>query len=190
MYHMGIGFTTAQVPERAASIIADLRQRSDARNRAMVERINAHLQPVTADYEVDILPLTPNGNATERHMLTAYVTAAERVYPDRAEQVRFWAEKLGMTPAEIDAMIDDVPSFKNVIRAKLMKRGGAGYVQPGPESFPTVDEFHEMISLCGALLITSSTVLAVGASCYVGAWVTARAIRSRPHRDARPYPAR
>jgi hypothetical protein len=48
-------------------------------------------------------------------------------------------------------------------------------------------------SILAALLALSfgfSTVLAVGASCYVGAWVTARAIRSRPHRDARPYPAR
>jgi hypothetical protein len=32
-----------------------------------------------------------------------------------------------------------------------MKRGGVGYVQPGPESFPTVEEFHLFIQACGAL---------------------------------------
>jgi hypothetical protein len=32
-----------------------------------------------------------------------------------------------------------------------MKRGGVGYVEASPESFPTVDEFHEMIARCGAL---------------------------------------
>jgi hypothetical protein len=32
-----------------------------------------------------------------------------------------------------------------------MKRGGVGYVQPGPETFPAVDEFHRLIVACGAL---------------------------------------
>jgi hypothetical protein len=32
-----------------------------------------------------------------------------------------------------------------------MKRGGVGYVQPGPETFPSVDQLHEMVSLLGAL---------------------------------------
>jgi len=150
-YQMGIGFAGGQATGRAAEILADLRQRATDRNSGMLARVNAHLAPVSIDYELDVLPLTPKGNATERHILTAYVVAAERVYPDCAERVRFWAEKLGMEPAEIEAMIDDVPGFKNVIRAKLMKRGGVGYVQPGPESFSTVDEFHEMIALCGAL---------------------------------------
>jgi hypothetical protein len=150
-YQMGIGFASSQATGHAAEILADLRQRAASRNRGMLERINAYLQSVTIDYERDVLPLTPKGNATERHMLTAYAAAAERVYPDRVERVRFWAEKLAMEPAEVESLIADTPGFKNVIRAKLMKRGGVGYVQPGPESFPTVDEFHEMIVFCGAL---------------------------------------
>jgi hypothetical protein len=150
-YQMGIGFASGQAEGRAAEILADLRRRAVERNRGMLARVNAHLAPVTIDYGRDVLPLTPKGNATERHMLTAYVAAAGRVYPDRAERARFWAEKLGMALAEIEALIEDVPAFKNVIRARLMKRGGVGYVQPGPESFPTVDAFHEMIVRCGAL---------------------------------------
>jgi hypothetical protein len=150
-YQMGIGFTTGRAVGRAAETLADLRQRAADRNRGMLGRINAHLVPVTVDYERDVLPLTPKGNATERHMLTAYIAAAERAYPDRAERVRFWAEKLDMEPSQTGALIDDVPSFKNVVRAKLMKRGGVGYVEASPASFPTVDEYHEMIVLCGAL---------------------------------------
>jgi hypothetical protein len=154
-YQMGIGFAndqaTGQAAGKAAEILADLRQRAADRNRGMLARVNVHLSPASIDYERDVLPLTPKGNATERHMLTAYVAAAERVYPDRAERVHFWAEKLEVEPTEVEALIDDVPAFKNVIRAKLMKRGGVGYVQPSPESFPTLDTFHEMITLCGAL---------------------------------------
>jgi len=150
-YQMGIGFASGQAEGRAAKILADLRQRAADRNRGMLARINAHLTPASVDYERDVLPLTPKGNATERHMLTAYVAAAERAYPERSELVCFWAQKLGMEPAKVETQIDDGPEFKNAIRARLMKRGGVGYVEASPESFPTVDEFHEMIVHCGAL---------------------------------------
>jgi hypothetical protein len=32
-----------------------------------------------------------------------------------------------------------------------MKRGGVGYVQPSHDAFPRVDEFHRLITACGAL---------------------------------------
>ena len=53
-----------------------MRRRAEQRNRAMVERINAYLSPVVVDYDREVLPLTPAGNATERHMLAAYIQAA------------------------------------------------------------------------------------------------------------------
>jgi hypothetical protein len=84
-------------------------------------------------------------------MVTAYVKAAERAYPLRLERARFWADRLGMERGAIEKLIDSAPAFKDIVRAKLMKRGGAGYVQPGPEAFPTVEEFHELIVACGAL---------------------------------------
>ena len=147
-YHMGIGFTASGVPERVAGILADLRQRAAQRNRGIISRVNAHLTPVTVDYERDVLPLTPGGTATERHMVVAYVEAAKRTV---GGQVEFWAEKLNADPDRLAALIDDGPRFQSLIRAKLMKRGGVGYVQPGPETFPPVEEFHELIVECGAL---------------------------------------
>ena len=74
-YQMGVGFTTGQASGKAARILADLRQRAENRNRGLLARVNAHLGPAAIDYEADVLPLTPGGNATERHMLTAYVAA-------------------------------------------------------------------------------------------------------------------
>lgn len=147
-YHMGIGFTSGQVPADVAPILADMSRRAAERNQAMLVRINAHLAPLTISYEADVLPLTPNGNATERHILAAYLQAAERAIPN---QLEFWAEKLGVDSAQIAAILDDKPKFQNLVRAKLMKRGGVGYVQPGPETFPTVEEFHRLIIACGAL---------------------------------------
>ena len=155
-YHMGIGFTSSQVPETAASILDEVRQRAARRNQGMADRINAYLLPVTIDYERDVLPLTPGGNATERHMVVAYMRAAERFVPNPIE---FWADKLNVEPGRVATLMGDTPKFQNLIRAKLMKRGGVGYVQPCPEprrraspdTFPTVEEFHTLIVQCGAL---------------------------------------
>lgn len=147
-YHMGIGFTSSQVPDAVAPILASMQQRAAQRNRDIMERVNAYLDPVTIDYERDVLPLTPAGNPTERHMVLAYVRATERIVPDPAV---FWADKLGMAPEEITEHMADSAGFQNLVRKKLMKRGGVGYVQPGREAFPRVEEFHELILACGAL---------------------------------------
>jgi len=148
LYHMGIGFTSSRVPETVADILADLRQRAAKRNRGMVDRVNVYLDPVAIDYERDVLPLTPGGNATERHIVVAYVRATERIVP---KPVGFWADKLNIEPGQIAILMDDSPRFQNLIRAKLMKRGGVGYVQPDSGMFPTVEEFHRLILACGAL---------------------------------------
>jgi hypothetical protein len=156
-YHMGIGFTSSRVPQftdpadpcsASASILDDLRQRAARRNQGVVDRVNAYLSPVTIDYERDVLPLTPAGNATERHMVVAYMRAAERVVPNPVE---FWADKLNVEPVQVATLMEDTPKFPNLIRARLMKRGGVGYVQPDPDAFPTVEEFHQLVVACGAL---------------------------------------
>lgn len=147
-YHMGIGFTSGQAPNTAVPILADLGQRAADRNQGMLARVNEHLTPLTIDYRQDVLPLTPNGNATERHMLAAYLHTADREVSD---QVTFWADKLKLKPEQISPILSDKTSFQNLVRAKLMKRGGVGYVQPGPDTFPTIDDFHQLILACGAL---------------------------------------
>ncbi len=147
-YYMGIGFTSCQTPTAVAPILAEMRRRAEQRNRGMVERINAYLSPVAVDYDRDVLPLTPAGNATERHMLAAYTEVAAN---HCADAVTFWAEKLSMAPEQVAAQIGDVPKFQNAVRSKLMKRGGVGYIQPGPEAFPTVEEVNRLVIACGAL---------------------------------------
>lgn len=147
-YYMGIGFTSSQVPEIAVGILDDLRRRSEQRNRDMVDRVNAYLDPVMINYERDVLPLTPAGTATERHLVVAYVQAAERTLSD---PVGFWADKLDVEVVQVKGLMEDEPQFRKLIRAKLMKRGGVGYVQPGPDTFPAVDKVNELIEACGAL---------------------------------------
>ena len=147
-YYMGIGLTSSQAPASVAHILADMRSRAEARNRDMVERLNRHLAPVSVDYDLDVLPLTPKGNATERHMLVAYTQAAARRFPDPAS---FWAEKLGLPLEQVRAQLGEAPKFQNLVRGKLMKRGGVGYVLPGPQSFPAAQDVSRLMTACGAL---------------------------------------
>ena len=151
LYHMGIGFTSGTIPTAVAPIAADLRQRARQRNVALLARLNAYLRPLTIDYECDVLPLTPNGSATERHLVTAIITAARNTFSDPAP---YWARRLHLSVAEVRALAAEngaAPAFQNAIRKKLMKRNGIGYVKPGPDTFPDIDTFHELILASGAL---------------------------------------
>ena len=63
------------------------------------------------------MPLTPKGNATERHICEAYERKAVKTFPDKAALAAFWKEKLGDCPA-------DSVKLQALIRSKTMKRGG------------------------------------------------------------------
>jgi hypothetical protein len=147
-YHMGIGFVTGRVPDAVAPILADLGSRADQRNRDILARINDHLDPVTINYERDVLPLTPAGHPTERHMVLAYVQTAARTV---SQPVAFWADRLGLAPDEMATIMADSARFQNIIRARLMRRGGIGCIQAKSGMFPLLQDFHELVVGCGAL---------------------------------------
>jgi len=147
-YHMGIGFSSSTVPSAALPLLQDLSERGRQRNLSVLRRVNDHLDPVSIDYERDVLPLTPAGNATERHMVVAYIEKAKDTVSD---QVAFWASKLHLTQDQVASVMLSAPGFQSTIRKKLMKRGGVGYVQPGPDSFPSLEQVHELIVASGAL---------------------------------------
>jgi hypothetical protein len=153
-YHMGIGFASGRVPAAVAPILADLNRRADQRNQGIVARINDYLAPVTIDYRRDVLPLTPAGHPTERHIVVAYIQTAERTISDPAA---FWADRLDLSPEEMATVwtygvrMADSPKLQNLIRAKLMKRGGVGYVQPESGMFPSMADLHALTIACGAL---------------------------------------
>jgi hypothetical protein len=139
-YHMGVGFTSAtQHP-----FLAEMRAAAAQRTRDMLVRVNAYMRPVELDYEKDVGPLTPKGNATERHLCEAFERKAAQVFPDAARRAAFWQEKLGDAPAA-------GAKLQNLIRAKTMKKGGVGYVQPGKGSFPLMADMNCFVQASGAI---------------------------------------
>ena len=139
-YHMGVGFTSAvQHP-----FLAEMRAAAAQRTRDMLARVNTFMRPVELDYEKDVVPLTPKGNATERHLCEAYERKAGQVFPDATQRAAFFQEKLGDAPPP-------GAKLQNLIRAKTMKKGGVGYVQPGKGSFPLMADMNRFVLESGAI---------------------------------------
>ena len=130
-YHMGVGFPR----ELRHPLLAQMRRTAGQRNRELVRRVNEFLTPVQLDYDKDVLPLTPNGNATERHICEAY---------SQKGGAAFWKQKLGDYPA-------DAGKLQALIRSKTMKQGGAGYVHPGRDSFPLMADMNQFVLKSGAI---------------------------------------
>ena len=148
-YAMGIGLTQDSAPDPGAGILSDMQARAAARNREMIRRLNDYLEPVMIDYDEDVLPLTPAGNATERHILAAYLEKVEHASP---QPLNFWAQKLAIPANRLSSIYQDGPAFQNQVRARLMKKGGPGYSLPGEGSFPDLREFNRAINACDSLV--------------------------------------
>jgi hypothetical protein len=143
-YHMGVGFTSANLTGYAAEYLAGMRRTAEQRNCELIARVNTFLHPDELDYKKDVLPLTPKGNATERHICEAYEQKATALFPDQIAREKFWKDKLGDCPAESGKL-------QALIRAKTMKRGGVAYVQPGKGSFPLMADMNRFVLEAGAI---------------------------------------
>jgi len=130
-YHMGVGF-----PHNVKHpLLSQMRRTAEARNRELVRRVNEFLKPVGLDYDKDVLSLTPNGNATERHICEAY---------SKKGDAAFWKQKIGDCPP-------DAGKFQALIRSKTMKKGGPGYVPPGEDSFPLMADMNRFVQEVGGI---------------------------------------
>ncbi len=148
-YHMGVGFPSSKLEGTQKEFLLNLRKTAQQRNRELMGRVNAYLDQVTLDYEKDVQVLTPAGNATERHMCAAYARKAREVFGDDKKVAQFWSEKLGVA---VDvSMLPESRELTNAIRAKTMKRGGVGYVQPNRGSFPELLATNEFLLAAGAI---------------------------------------
>lgn len=150
-YHMGVGFQSGDVAPEVKDFFTSLKKTASDRTREIVKKVNAFLAPVELDFEKDVVPLTPAGNVTERHVCEAYSSKAEKVFADNSARAKFWSEKLGVSSDEAGKLILNTVKLQGVIRSKTMKSGGVGYVKPKPESFPPLKQMNEFTLKCGGI---------------------------------------
>jgi len=148
-YHMGMGFTNSKLTGTQKDFLENLRQTAQQRNRDLTQRVNNYLKPVELDYDRDVLPLTPSGNPTERHICLAYARKAKQIFKNDDALCKFWSEKLGTNIIPVN--LPESRELLNTIRAKTMKQGGAGYVKPDTGSFPKLDEMNQFVLSAGAI---------------------------------------
>ena len=151
-YIMGCGFTAMPKPGTPQGVfLAHLRQGAQDRNLALIARINAALPDIALDYARDVVPLTPKGVATERHIIRAYCNRSKAVFTDAAHRAAFWSPLLKCDVSAYPAVEADVPKLEELVRSALAKRGGIGYVQPDEKTFPLADTFLPWVKSCGAI---------------------------------------
>jgi len=142
-YHIGMGFTSQKI--KRPEVLKKLKKIAQGRVQTIIELVNNYLSPLTINYETEVLPLTPSGNPTERHLCIAYYTKSKKIFSNEKDILNFWSEKLKLPINEIENIFQNSVEFQNIIRAKLMKSGGPGYVRPKAENFPTLNEVNEFI---------------------------------------------
>jgi len=148
-YHIGMGFTSQKI--KNAHVLKKLKRIAQNRIQTTIEKVNNYLSPLSIHYEAEVLPLTPTANPTERHLCTAYYEKSKLQFSNKTELIHFWSEKLKIPTTDIENSITNPVEFQNLLRAKLMKLGGPGYVPAKPENFPTLIEVNEFILSNGAI---------------------------------------
>lgn len=152
-YFMGMGFGALPPADSiAGKTLAELRSRSRARNLDLVGRINKAFPEIALDYNKDVEPLTPSGNATERHVVVAYINKArEQAGGDATKEAAIWQPILSVSTEDALKLTGDKVGLQNKVRSALMKSGGVGYVQPDQKTFPPLEQVIEMILDGGAI---------------------------------------
>jgi len=111
----------------------------------MVDRINEYLGEVQLDYDLEVLPKTPSGNPTERHLVEAYNQKGKEVFADNPSGlIEFWADRFRMAARDLAPVLAQTNPFQELLRSKLMKKGGVGYAEPDPKTFPTLEDMIEL----------------------------------------------
>jgi hypothetical protein len=148
-YHMGMGFPSAKIDPELKKFQMGLQKTAQRRNIELMQRVNKYLSPAELNYEKDVLPLTPSGNATERHICLAYARKAKAIFKDDASLAKFWTDKLGAGASTLG--LPESKDILNAIRNKTMKRGGVGYVLPDKGAFPTMADMDKFSLAAGAM---------------------------------------
>ena len=84
-------------------------------------------------------------------MLDAYETKARAMFGEGERLAEFWSIKIVEELERVRPLLEDLPVLKELIRARLMKHGGVGYVQPDEGMFPALEDVVQMTLDCGAL---------------------------------------
>ncbi|HPN84295.1 MAG TPA: hypothetical protein PK821_03065 [Victivallales bacterium] len=152
-YVMGVGFSEKFDPASQQAVkLEQYRKGAGERNKSLISRINSKVADIAIDYEKEVIPLTPSGNATERHIVSAYINKSFQVFGSDQKAFEYMSGVLGKSPSELSEIFHKSrPAYDELVRAKFAKKGGLGYVQPSQDTFPPMKEFLSWVKSAGAI---------------------------------------
>ncbi len=146
-----------QSVDAAAEVLAAIREKRNARNRKMCERITELVSPygITLDFDCDVYPISmahEGGSITERHILFALTKKITAAYPNREDACDFiekMTSPLGATRAKLISAPDNFYEYDilGVLKGHMVEK----FYIPATEELMHISEFTALAKKLGAI---------------------------------------
>jgi len=127
-------------------------QKNNEQVKQMMEKVNAILAEAgygfTLDFE-DVKSRFAKEQVRERHLARAIRDLAVTKFPNVKEQKEFYKTLFG--GKELSSEIGNEAAVENEIRSKLLKAGGAAFVEEDPTTFLDTGTIHDIIIKAGGI---------------------------------------
>ncbi|MFO7922884.1 MAG: hypothetical protein R6U58_04260 [Bacteroidales bacterium] len=135
----------------SADRLVRLREEGHRQVRQMTAKLNRHLKSVDGNLQLDFDEVErryTKGMVRERHIARALRILVYDRYPSPEDRSEFLGRLFGVepsSPAENEAAVE------NEIRSRLLKSGGAAFVEEDQHAFPGLDEIISVITDAGGI---------------------------------------
>ncbi|MCD4770467.1 MAG: PHP domain-containing protein [Bacteroidales bacterium] len=137
---------------RSLDRLTNIRDLSNNHVYLMTRKVNAILRSLDIDMEIDfdeMLQDHTKGMVRERHLAGMIRLAIEKRYGDKETQIKFMIWLLGENYHDVDH--NNSALVENCIRSKLLKSGGAAFIDEDPEIFIDPESIREIIIDAGGI---------------------------------------
>ena len=146
-----------QSVDMAAEVLAGIREKRNARNRKMCEKITELVSPygITLDFDRDVYPISmahEGGSITERHILFALTKKITARYPDRNDACDFIEKMTSPLGATRDKLLTAPDNFYEydilgVLKGHMVEK----FYIPATDELMHISEFTALAKKLGAI---------------------------------------
>ena len=133
--------------EKYATLLADVRKKSNDQVKAMCEKLNEILVASNIGFSLDFDRITKEltkGDIRERHLAKALRMKVYEVAENHESKIKEMLKQL-FGGVHLKSLTENIADVENEIRANLLKAGGAAFVPEEPEAFLSVAAVSEII---------------------------------------------
>ena len=140
------------LPKDDLTRINHIMQKNNEQVKQMMDKVNAILEQNEYEFALnfeDIKSRFAKEQVRERHLARAIRELAVSKFPKKKEQKEFYKTLFG--GKELFSDISNEAAVENEIRSKLLKAGGAAFVEEDPSTFLDTGAIHDIIIRAGGI---------------------------------------